>query len=522
MQHITIYDTTLRDGTQAEDISLSVHDKLRIAKQLDLFGVHYIEGGWPGSNVKDRKFFNEARKLKLTNAKIAAFGSTRRAGITPGKDWNLREIAKSGASVATIFGKSWDFHVVHVLNVSLAENLSMIAESIAYLKKRMPEVIYDAEHFFDGFKANPVYALSTLLAAANAGADVIVLCDTNGGTMSFEIAEIVEQIKLRISTPLGIHTHNDSEMAVANAIMAVKHGAVQVQGTINGYGERCGNANLCSIIPNLVLKLKMLCVPEENLNKLKDLSGFVSEIANLPHSKRSAYVGDSAFAHKGGIHVDAVRKLAETYEHVRPESVGNLQRILVSDLSGKGSILLKAKEYGLDINGKTKQVKSVVNYLKQLEHDGFQFEGAEASFMILMDDKLNGGSKKFFELIGFRVINSKNDSGETTCEATIMLKGPDGSISHKAAAGNGPVNALDNALRKALYVFYPELRNVILTDYKVRVLNNRKGTESNVRVLVESSDGHDHWGTVGVSKNVIEASWQALVDSLIYKLMKNK
>jgi 2-isopropylmalate synthase len=441
--------------------------------------------------------------------------------VTPGRDGNLRAILKSGVPVATLFGKSWDLHVKHALHVSQKENLAMIRESVSYLKKRLSEVLYDAEHFFDGYKANPEYALQTLIAAQEGGADKIILCDTNGGTLPFEIGAIMEEVKEHVSTPLGIHAHNDTETAVANTIMAVRHGAVQVQGTVNGYGERCGNANLCSIVPNLVLKLKIPCVTKQNLAKLKDLSRFVAEIANLPHSKRSPYVGDSAFAHKAGIHVSAVRKAAETYEHVRPEAVGNHQRVLVSDLAGKSNILYKAQKYGINVEGRSKDVRKIVRDLKQLENQGFQFEGAEGSFEVLMRNALGKG-KRYFDLLGFRVINEKKGEDPTDCEATIMMRGPDGRVVHEASVGNGPVNALDLALRKALYAFYPDLKEVRLSDYKVRVLTEKRGTSANVRVLTESCDGTDCWGTVGVSENVIEASWQALVDSLVYKLMKDK
>lgn len=521
MKRVTIYDTTLRDGTQAEDISLSVQDKLRITEHLDDFGVHYIEGGWPGSNPRDIEYFARVKKLALKTSRVTAFGSTRHHGNTPGRDRNLQAVMKSGAAVATIFGKAWDLHVRHALRVSMRENLAMIHDSVHYLKRRLDEVIYDAEHFFDGYKANPEYAIQTLQAAEEAGADLIVLCDTNGGTMPFEVGEILEKVKKEITVPLGIHAHNDTEMAVANTLVAVRHGAVQVHGTVNGYGERCGNANLCSIIPNLVLKLGVPCVSRKNLSKLKALSSFVAEIANLPHSKHLPYVGDSAFAHKAGVHVSAVQKLPETYEHVSPETVGNHQRVLVSDLSGKGNILYKAREYGLDIEGRSMEVRNILRTLKEMENKGFQYEGAEASFEILMR-KAMGKGKRYFDLLGFRVINEKREDQATACEATIMLRAPDGRVVHEASVGNGPVNALDKALRKALYSFYPELREVRLTDYKVRVLTEKQGTSASVRVLNESTDGTDWWGTVGVSENVVEASWQAMVDSLVYKLMKKK
>ncbi len=520
MKQVTLYDTTLRDGTQAEDISLSVHDKLRITEHLDAFGVHYIEGGWPGSNPKDVEYFRQVQHLSLKHAKVAAFGSTRRGGITPGKDANLRAIVKSAAPVATIFGKSWDLHVRHALHVSRKENLAMIRDSVSYLKQRLSEVIYDAEHFFDGYKASPEYALQTVAAAQEGGADIVVLCDTNGGTLPFEIAEIMAAVGEQIRTPLGIHAHNDSEMAVANSITAVRCGAVQVHGTVNGYGERCGNANLCSVIPNLVLKLNVPCLPRKALSGLTDLSRYVSEIANLPHYKRLPYVGESAFAHKGGIHVSAVRKAAETYEHVRPEWVGNVQRVLVSDLAGKSNILYKAQKFGIDIEGRSAEVQQIVRTLKELESQGFQFEGAEASFELLMRRAL-GTLRQFFSVIGFRVIDSRRHEDEMPLsEATIQVK-VGGKIEHTAAEGSGPVNALDNALRKALEKFYPQIREMRLLDYKVRVLPAGKGTASITRVLIESGDKDNRWGTVGVSDNIIDASYQALVDALIYKLVKD-
>ena len=519
MRNIILYDTTLRDGTQAEDISFSAEDKVRIAEKLDDFGIHYVEGGWPGSNPKDMEFFNKVRNVKFSNVKISAFGSTRRAGNSPENDPNLLALLDSGVSVSTIFGKTWDLHVTKAIGISLEENLDLIHSSLAYLKKNMDEVFYDAEHFFDGYKANPAYAIKTLKAAAEAGADCIVLCDTNGGTLPSDIERIMAELKPEIETPLGIHTHNDSDLAVANALAAVRMGADHIQGTINGIGERCGNANLCSIIPNLQLKMGMNCLPGDKLKKMREVSRFVVELANLTHNKHQPYVGNSAFAHKGGIHVSAVLKDSDTYEHISPTLVGNHQRVLVSDLSGRSNILFKAKEFGIDIDSKNPAVQSVLNKIKELENRGFQYEGAEASFEMLMR-KAKGEEHKFFDLIGFRVIDEKRKEDEPPlAEATIMIK-VGGHIEHTASVGNGPINAMDNALRKALEKFYPELKDVKLLDFKVRVLTAGEGTAASVRVLMESGDGVDKWGTVGVSHNVIEASWQAVVDSINYKLLK--
>lgn len=521
MRLIKIYDTTLRDGTQAEDISFSVEDKIRIAERLDDFGIHYIEGGWPGSNPKDAEFFRKIKKVPLKNAKMVAFGSTRRPGIKANKDTNLKAILNAGTGAVTIFGKTWDLHVRDALKVSLKENLDLISDSVSYLRGKVREVFYDAEHFFDGYRANPEYALKTLKVAEEAGADCLVLCDTNGGMMSSEVGMIFREVRSHVKTPLGIHAHNDSETAVANTIVAVENGAVQVQGTINGYGERCGNANLCSIIPNIRLKLGLGCIPEESLKKLRELSRFVDEIANLRHFKRQPYVGDSAFAHKGGIHVSAVLKNPLTYEHIRPESIGNYQRVLVSELSGKSNVIRKAKEFKINITKDSPHLQEIVNTLKDLENQGFQFEGAEGSFELLMRRAL-GTHKKFFDLAGFRVIVEKRkEKEEPISEATIMVK-VGGKVEHTAATGNGPVNALDNALRKALDRFYPELKDVKLIDYKVRVLAPGKGTSAKVRVLIESGDNRKKWGTVGVSENIIDASWQALVDSIEYKLLRGK
>lgn len=521
MKRIEIYDTTLRDGAQAEDVSFSVEDKLRITEKLDEFGLHYIEGGWPGSNPKETEFFRRAKKLKLKNAKLVAFGSTCRPRHKPAEDPLLKELLQASTEVITIFGKTWDFHVKEALRCTLDENLRLIYDSISYLKKRITFVFFDAEHFFDGYKRNPDYALKCIKEAEAAGADRIVLCDTNGGSLPQEIAEIVRIVKKEIKTPLGIHAHNDSDCAVSSSIIAVQEGAIQVQGTINGLGERCGNANLCSVIPNLQLKLGYRCLPDENLRKLRDVSRFVNEIANLRHFKRQPFVGDSAFAHKAGVHVSAILKNPETYEHIRPELVGNSQRVLLSDLAGKSNIIRKAQEFGIKIDPDSPELKDLLSNLKELENQGFQFEAAEASFELFMKKHL-GLYRKFFDLLGFRVIVEKRrDGSEPFSEATIMVRVA-GHIEHTAATGDGPVNALDNALRKALEKFYPALKSVKLHDYKVRVLQPGRGTAAKVRVLIESGDEEERWGTVGVSENIIEASWQALVDSIEYKLLKTK
>ena len=518
---VKVYDTTLRDGTQAEDISFSVEDKLRITQKLDELGIHYIEGGWPGSNPRDVQYFNEVHNIPLASAKIVAFGSTTRKGVAPEKDANIRALIDAKTEVITLVGKSWDIHPLIAMDISLEENVELIVKSIAFLKKHVPEVIFDAEHFFDGFKGNKEYALSTITSAQEAGADCIVLCDTNGGTLPFEIEEIIREVRGSITIPLGIHIHNDTELAVANSIVAVKAGVVHVQGTINGHGERCGNANLCSIIPNLQLKMGVRCISDERLTKLKEVSRFVSELANLPHNKHQPYVGDSAFAHKGGLHVSAIRKSPLTYEHIKPELVGNSQRILISDLSGESNVLAKAEEFNIKLQKGDPITKKIVTAVKELESQGYQFEGAEGSFELLIK-KAVGRHKKFFDLLGFRVIVEKRgDDSPSLSEATIMVKVGD-RVEHTAAEGNGPVNALDNALRKALEKFYPGLSEVRLIDYKVRVLSAQEGTGANTRVLIESWDGKTGWGTVGVSENIIQASWLALVDSIDYKLLKEE
>ncbi|HYJ16870.1 MAG TPA: citramalate synthase [Candidatus Limnocylindria bacterium] len=520
MKDVLLYDTTLRDGCQAEDVSFTLEDKLRIAAKLDELGIDYIEGGYPGSNERDADFFKRVKKLKLKNARIASFGTTMKVGIKPSQDFNLRVLLAADTPVVTLVGKTWDLHVRDDLRISQKANLEIIADSIAYMKKRVDEVIFDAEHFFDGFRANPDYAIECLKAAQEGGADWIVLCETNGGRLPGEIREALTQVNRAVKTPLGIHCHNDGELAVANTLAGVEMGVTQVQGTINGFGERCGNMNLISVIANLQLKMGKKCVTPAQLKKLREVSQLFYELANINPNKRQAYVGDSAFAHKGGLHVSGVIKNPETYEHIDPEVVGNRQRVLVSDLSGRSNVVYKGKEYGIDLKDQNDAVKEVLRRTKELEGQGYEFQAAEASFELLIQEAL-GKKKKNFNLIGFRVIDEKRKEGEAPIsEATIQV-GVDGEMEHAAAMGNGPVNALDQALRRALTKFYPALKQVELLDYKVRVLSSGQGTAAVVRVLIESGDGKDRWGTVGVSHNVIEASWQALVDSIDYKLYKD-
>ena len=520
MKQIVLYDATLREGNQTEDISFSLEDKLRITQRLDELGMHYIEGGWPGSNPKDLQYFKEVKKFRLKNSIVTAFGSTAKSGSAVEKDKNLNDLINAHTEAVTIFGKSWDIHIKSVLKIALADNLQLIHNSIGYLKRHVPMVFFDAEHFFDGYKAHPDYAINILRSALSGGADCLVLCDTNGGTLPYEIHKIISDVRRKIDAPLGIHAHNDSDLAVASSLVAVECGCMQVQGTINGCGERCGNANLCSIIPNLKIKMAIDCVSDDQLQKISELSRFVYELANLPHNKHQPFVGASAFAHKAGVHVSAVQRRSDTYEHIPPERVGNTQRILVSDQSGRANILKKAQEFNIDIASHDPLVQEILSDLKDLERHGFQFEGAEASFELRMRKAL-GEKKRYFDLVGFRVINEKKEEAEPVSEATIMVK-VGGKIEHTAAMGNGPVNALDNALRKALEKFYPELKQVHLIDYKVRVLTGGEGTASKVRVLIETGDRLDRWGTVGVSENIIEASWQALTDSITYKLLKDE
>ncbi len=517
---VTIYDTTLRDGSQGEGMSLSLDDKLKIAKKLDQFGVHYIEGGWPGSNPKDMSFFKEVKKLKLKKAKVAAFGSTRRPNIKASEDANLAKLVEAKAEVVTIFGKSWDFHVKEVFKTSMKENLSMIYDSVKYLKSKRMEVIYDAEHFFDGYKENSEYAIKTLKEAERGGASYLVLCDTNGGTLPSEIAAIIAEVKTQVSTEIGIHCHNDCNLGVANSIAAVQAGATQVQGTINGYGERCGNANLISVIPNLVFKLGVTTVAASKMQELTELSRYIAEICNMPFENNQPYVGRSAFAHKGGVHVNAMMKNSKTYEHISPKSVGNNTRFLVSELSGRSNVLIKSKEMSLGLDKESPETKKILEKVYELESKGYQFEAADASFELLMR-KMTGKEKKFFELVEFNVHDEKSEEGKITSRATLKLK-IGKAVEHTAADGDGPVNALDNALRKALSKFYPVIKKIHLTDFKVRVIDEAEGTGATVRVFITFQDEKGTWTTVGVSENIIEASWQALVEAVEYKLLKGE
>lgn len=516
-ESLEIYDTTLRDGMQGESVNFSVEDKCQVAEHLDDLGVDFIEGGWPGSNPRDIAFFEQARKLRLSNARLAAFGATRRKSLTCADDPSIQALLKAETPVVTIFGKSWLLHVTEALRLNREENLEIIRDTVRYLFERVPFVIYDAEHFFDGFNADPQYALETLCAAAEGRPQRIVLCDTNGGTLPSTIASVVREVAARINVPLGIHCHNDGDLAVANTLAAVSAGVVHVQGTINGYGERCGNVNLCSVIPNLELKLGHHVIGQERLKKLRDISRFVSDIANLSFNLRAPFVGDSAFAHKGGVHVSAVERNPQTYEHISPEAVGNGRRVLISDLSGRANLAAKARELGLALHDE----RRVLEEIKQLEHDGYEFEAADASFELLVR-KLCGAQQRFFELLGFRVIDEHRGALMPLSEATVKIRVGE-SVEHTAATGNGPVNALDNALRRALEGFYPTIAEMRLIDYKVRVIPSRlSGTASLVRVLISSGDEDGTWGTVGVSANIVEASWRALVDSVEYKLIRDR
>jgi 2-isopropylmalate synthase len=514
---IQIYDTTLRDGAQREGLSLSCADKLRIARKLDELGVAFIEGGWPGSNPKDAEFFERARDVEWRTALVAAFGSTCRVQGGPEDDANMAALLDSRTPVCTVVGKTWTLHVVEVLRTTLDDNLRIIEHSLAYLCGQGRRVIYDAEHFFDGFKADRVYALETLRAAVRGGAETVVLCDTNGGTLPWETAEIVREVKAAIGHPLGIHTHNDGECAVANSLAAVREGAIQVQGTVNGYGERCGNANLCAIIPDLELKLGLLCLPEGHLPKLYEAAHFVAEVANLAPDEHLAYVGKSAFAHKGGIHVAAMRRTEKSYQHVDPALVGNQMRVVVSELSGRGNLLSKAEEYGLDVKG-GEAVADVLNEIKTLEAQGFSFEAAEASVAMMMK-RQQPGYRPPFELIDFSVNVEHRRGRGIFAEATVKVCVPvGGEVLHTAAEGNGPVNALDLALRKALIPRYPSIAHFQLADYKVRILDGSNGTAATTRVLIDTQNGTKRWSTVGAATNIIEASWRALADSVEYGL----
>lgn len=519
-RRIVIYDTTLRDGAQGEGISFSVADKVRIARRLDELGVDYIEGGWPGSNPKDVEFFDVLRRQPLAHARLASFGSTRRPHLRAEDDVMLRTIANVGAATVTIFGKSWDFHVTHGLKTSLAENLAMIRDSVEFLAEHVSEVIFDAEHFFDGYKHNPRYALECLRAAEDAGAKAIVLCDTNGGSLPHEIHEATAAARTVVRGMLGIHAHDDSGCGVANTIMAVLAGADHVQGTFNGYGERCGNANLCVVIPDLVLKLGCNALADGALAHLTTVSQFIDEVANVPHDHRQPFVGRSAFAHKAGMHVDAMTKHRATYEHVDPKLVGNSRRILVSELAGGATVASKAMLRAMDLTKKSPEARHILRRVAEMEQEGYSFEGAEASFELLLMET-TGMLRSLFEILAFRVIVEKRGPGEPMTEATVKLR-VNGEERLTVAEGDGPVHALDVALRKALHRYYPELGDIRLTDFKVRVVNVREGTAARVRTTVESQCGDDTWSTVGVSTNMIEASWNALVDSVRYGLLRKQ
>jgi 2-isopropylmalate synthase len=527
LTHVELYDTTLRDGAQREGISFSVVDKLNIARRLDELGIHFIEGGWPGSSPKDDEFFKEAKQLELVNSKLVAFGSTRRTNTKAELDNNLQALADAGVEVVTLVGKSSDLHVTQVLETTLDENLSMVSDSIGYLKEKGISIFFDAEHFFDGYRSNPEYALNVLKVADKAGAECLVLCDTNGGALTTDIIDIIKIVKKITNVPIGIHTHNDSELAIANALAAVKVGASQVQGTIDGYGERCGNANLCSIIPALKIKMGIECVTDDQLAKLTEVAHYVSEVANLVPDAFLPYVGASAFSHKGGLHVSGLRKWSGSYQHIDPQVVGNKPKMLISELSGRASIVNRARELGVDLPSKSEKAQELLDRVKMLESRGFQYENAEASFDLLVQ-RVKREYKKPFELVDFMVIVEKRrrppaaeNVEEMMSEAIIKVR-VDNEVMHTAAEGKGPVNALDKALRKALLRFYPSLSAVKLVDYKVRILEGSTGTESQVRVIIESSDGMEQWRTVGSSSNIIEASWLALADSLEHWLLKRQ
>jgi 2-isopropylmalate synthase len=519
MHKVKIYDTTLRDGSQGEGIAYSIHDKIRIAEKLDELGLAFIEGGWP-SNPKDAQFFAKMAKKKMSNSMLVAFGSTRRAGIAAEKDKNLQELLASKARIVTIFGKTWLLHVKDVLKTTQQENLKMIADSVRFLADNGVEVFYDAEHFFDGYKDDPAYALQTLLAAQHAGARYVTLCDTNGGTLPWEISRIIREIKPKLKVPVGIHCHNDAGVAIANSLSAIEAGAEMIQGTINGYGERCGNADLVPIIANLKIKMNVDCIADNQLKRLTELSYFVSEISNMRHMSNQPYTGDSAFAHKGGVHINAVMKKSSSYEHVEPELIGNKRRILVSELGGKSGIMTLAQSFDMDLTKNDPETQKAHELLQKMEAKGYHFEAAEASFELILKKALSN-VREYFKLENFRVVVNKEKNKKVTTEAIIKIR-IKGQLEHTAADGDGPVNALDSALRKALLHYYPTLNEMQLSDFKVRVLDEKAGTAARVRVLIQSQDDHDSWSTTGVSENIIEASWQALIDSIEYKLMKDK
>lgn len=512
---VEIYDTTLRDGSQGEGISFSVADKLRIAEKLDAFGVHYIEGGWPGSNPKDLEFFARAKTKKFRHARLAAFGSTRHKNVRVEDDKQVRLLLDADTPVVTIFGKTWLFHVKHVLRTTPDENLAMIADTVRFLKDHGKFVIYDAEHAFDGYKSDPAYAFSTWQVAQEEGADIVVLCDTNGGSLHDEVRSITSAAWHKLTTRVGIHTHNDISLGVANALAALGAGASHVQGTINGYGERTGNCNLTSIIPTLVIKRKLRCVPPSSLCKLKELSQFVDEIANVRHDPRQPWVGSAAFAHKGGTHVNAIQKTANSYEHVDPARVGNHSRVLVSDLAGRSNILLKARELGFRLSDNAPELNDILACIKKREHEGYEYEAAEGSLALLIRRFLLREEPRF--VVKTYHVSMRRDGNKSVVEASMKVC-VDDQTAHTVAEGDGPINALDTALRKALVKFYPQLRAVKLTDYKVRILDSDTGTASKTRVLIGSSHGKDEWGTVGVSDNIVEASLEALEDGMMYAL----
>lgn len=519
MPRIAIYDSTLRDGAQAQGISYSVEDKLKIVQHLDDLGVSHIEAGNPGSNPKDLEFFSRVSELKLRHARLIAFGSTRKVGIRVETDANLQSLLKAGTASIAIFGKSWDYQVLEILRTTLDENLRMIGDTIRYLKQHGKEVVFDAEHFFDGYKDNAAYALETLAVAAEAGADCLCLCDTNGGTFPEDIYEITREVCRRFPVAIGIHCHNDSEMAVANSVRAVQAGATQVQGTINGLGERCGNANLCSIVPNLQLKLGYDCLPAAALHHLTSVARSVSEIANVVLNDKAPYVGSHAFAHKGGMHIDAVVKNPVSYEHVNPEAVGNSRRVLMSEVAGRSTILARINAVDPTLTKDSAETRRIMERLKELEHEGYQFEAAESSFELVVR-KMLGRYTPFFELVEFKVIVNEPCIDEMNSSVIIKVRVEDQEVL-TVAEGDGPVNALDKAVRKALERLYPAIGDIRLTDYKVRVLDSDKASAAKVRVLIESSDGRESWTTIGVSTDIINASWQALVDAMEYKLLRD-
>jgi 2-isopropylmalate synthase len=514
---VEIYDTTLRDGSQGEGINFSVADKLRIADRLDAFGIHYIEGGWPGSNPKDIEFFAQARRRKFKRARLAAFGATRRKGLPVERDDQVRLLLEAETPVVTIVGKTWLLHVKEVLRTTPEENLAMISDTVRHLKDHGRFVVFDAEHSFDGFSDEPQYALAAWQAAEKAGADFVVLCDTNGGSLADEIARITSFARSKLNANIGIHTHDDIGLGVANALAALEAGATQVQGTINGYGERTGNCNLTTVIPNVALKLKKRCVPPASLPKLKELSQFVDEIANMRHNPRLPWVGSAAFSHKGGQHVDAVQKLARSYEHADPSLVGNKRAILISDLAGKSNIALKAQQLGFRINNDTPELKTILARIKEREHQGYEYEAAEGSLALLIR-KILRREQAPFSIAAYHV-SMRRDGLESVVEATVKVRVRD-RVAHTVAEGDGPVNALDSALRSALIQFFPQIKNVRLTDYKVRIIDSATGTAAKTRVFIQSTDGREEWGTVGVDDNIIEASLQALADSMEYGLTK--